>query len=195
MIDFRLKVFCSVARHLSFTKASKELLVSQPAISKHIQELETEYETRLFERKSSGIELTPAGALLLAHAKEILRNYRQLDFEMNLLLRYSGEKLLLGISPAVAQLTLGNLTSFQERIKPIEVSVLCSSPQAVVTAVATGELALGIIEEGYRKEGLLYTPIRRNEQAPTIGGQSFCIVHKPDIPVGIASAVIHYLTR
>ena len=50
MIDFRLKVFCSVAHNLSFTKASKELYVSQPAISKHIQELETEYSTRLFER-------------------------------------------------------------------------------------------------------------------------------------------------
>ncbi len=34
MIDFRLKVFCSVAHNLSFTKASKELYVSQPAISK-----------------------------------------------------------------------------------------------------------------------------------------------------------------
>ena len=33
MIDFRLKVFCSVAHNLSFTKASKELYVSQPAIS------------------------------------------------------------------------------------------------------------------------------------------------------------------
>ena len=59
MIDFRLKVFCSVAHNLSFTKASKELYVSQPAISKHIQELETEYSTRLFERMGTHITLTP----------------------------------------------------------------------------------------------------------------------------------------
>ena len=38
-MDFRLKVFHSVATNLSFTKASKELFISQPAISKHIHEL------------------------------------------------------------------------------------------------------------------------------------------------------------
>ena len=37
-MDFRLKVFHSVATNLSFTKASKELFISQPAISKHIHE-------------------------------------------------------------------------------------------------------------------------------------------------------------
>lgn len=36
MSDFRLKVFLSVAKNLSFTKASQELFVSQPAITKHI---------------------------------------------------------------------------------------------------------------------------------------------------------------
>lgn len=66
MIDFRLKVFCSVARNLSFTKASKELFISQPAISKHIQELEAEYKIRLFERKGTHISLTADGELLLS---------------------------------------------------------------------------------------------------------------------------------
>lgn len=51
MVDIRLKVFRSVAQNLSFTKASQELYISQPAISKHIQELEAEYHVRL-DRKS-----------------------------------------------------------------------------------------------------------------------------------------------
>lgn len=45
-MDFRLKVFHSVATNLSFTKASKELFISQPAISKHIHELEVQYKHR-----------------------------------------------------------------------------------------------------------------------------------------------------
>ena len=49
-MDFRLKVFYSVACNLSFTKAAKELFISQPAISKHIHELEARYQTPLFER-------------------------------------------------------------------------------------------------------------------------------------------------
>ena len=52
MIDTRLKVFRSVATLLSFTKAANELFISQPAIGKHIQELEKEYGVQLFDRES-----------------------------------------------------------------------------------------------------------------------------------------------
>ena len=65
MSDFRLKVFQSVAKNLSFTKASQELFVSQPAITKHIQELEACYQARLFDRQGNKISLTEAGKLLL----------------------------------------------------------------------------------------------------------------------------------
>ena len=54
-MDFRLKVFYSVATNLNFTKASQELFISQPAISKHIRELEQQYKTPLFERKNNKI--------------------------------------------------------------------------------------------------------------------------------------------
>lgn len=63
MSDFRLKVFRSVAKNLSFTKASQELFVSQPAITKHIQELEAAYQTRLFDRQGGRISLTGQFAL------------------------------------------------------------------------------------------------------------------------------------
>ena len=82
-MDFRLKVFHSVATNLSFTKASKELFISQPAISKHIHELEVQYKTPLFDRVGSHIGLTHAGELLLSHTKQLLAAYRQMDFEMS----------------------------------------------------------------------------------------------------------------
>ena len=66
MSDFRLKVFQSVAKNLSFTKASQELFVSQPAITKHIQELETYYQARLFERQGSKISLTLGASTTIA---------------------------------------------------------------------------------------------------------------------------------
>lgn len=85
MSDFRLKVFQSVAKNLSFTKASQELFVSQPAITKHIQELETYYQARLFDRQGSKISLTKVGELLLKHSEKILDDYKQLEYEMHLL--------------------------------------------------------------------------------------------------------------
>ena len=106
MSDFRLKVFQSVAKNLSFTKASQELFVSQPAITKHIQELETYYQARLFERQGSKISLTDAGELLLKHSEKILDDYKQLEYEMHLLHNeYIGE-LRLGASTTIAQYVL-----------------------------------------------------------------------------------------
>ena len=106
MIDFRLKVFCSVARNLSFTKASHELFISQPAISKHIQEIEQEYGVRLFDRNNNRITLTHAGEVLLTHAEEILGRYRQLDFDMHMLSHEHVGELRLGASTTIAQYVL-----------------------------------------------------------------------------------------
>ena len=106
MSDFRLKVFQSVAKNLSFTKASQELFVSQPAITKHIQELEAYYQTRLFDRQGSKISLTKSGELLLKHSEKILDDYKQLEYEMHLLHNeYIGE-LKLGASTTIAQYVL-----------------------------------------------------------------------------------------
>ena len=61
MNERQISCFLSVARHLSFSKASRELFISQPAISHHIQMLEKELDTRLFLRSTIAVELTPAG--------------------------------------------------------------------------------------------------------------------------------------
>ena len=82
MIDTRLKVFRSVATLLSFTKAANELFISQPAISKHIQELEKEYGVQLFDRIGNRIQLTRAGQLMLDHACKIIDAYQNLDFDV-----------------------------------------------------------------------------------------------------------------
>ena len=79
MSDFRLKAFYSVARNLSFTKASQELFVSQPAVTKHVRELESLYGVRLFDRKGNSISLTEAGKLLMERCEQILDDYRKLD--------------------------------------------------------------------------------------------------------------------
>lgn len=106
MSDFRLRVFCCVAKNLSFTKASQELFISQPAITKHIQELETMYQTRLFERMGNKISLTDAGRLLLEHCEKILEEYGRLEYEMNLLRNEHIGKLRLGASTTIAQYVL-----------------------------------------------------------------------------------------
>ena len=168
MIDFRLKVFCSVAHNLSFTKASKELYVSQPAISKHIQELETEYSTRLFERMGTHITLTPDGELLLSHAEKILKQYKQLDFEMNLLTQRHIGELRLGASTTIAQYVLPPyLATFQQKFKQIKLSLINGNSSDIEKAVEEHRIDLGLIEgcsSFYARRTSLY-----NQYAQPIG--------------------------
>lgn len=74
-MDIRhLEYFTEVAKHLSFTKASQTLHVTQPSISKAIKNLEGELGVPLFYRSSKQLELTDAGKAVLINAKEVFRH-------------------------------------------------------------------------------------------------------------------------
>ena len=73
MNTVQLECFLSVAEHLNFSKASRELKITQPAVSHQIQALEEELEVKLFSRTSKSVSLTPEGILFLSDAKLILR--------------------------------------------------------------------------------------------------------------------------
>ncbi len=164
MSDFRLKVFQSVANNLSFTKASQELFVSQPAITKHIQELETAYQTRLFDRQGNKISLTESGRLLLKHCERILDEYKRLEYEMHLLHNeYRGE-LRLGASSTIAQYVLPPLlASFIAKFPQIGLSLLSGNSREVETALQEHRIDLGLVEGVFRLPNLKYTPFLEDE--------------------------------
>lgn len=164
MSDFRLKVFQSVAKNLSFTKASQELFVSQPAITKHIQELETYYQARLFERQGSKISLTVAGELLLKHSEKILDDYKRLEYEMHLLHNeYIGE-LKLGASTTIAQYVLPPLLAhFIAKFPQVNLSVLNGNSRGVEVALQEHRIELGLVEGIFRLPNLKYTLFLQDE--------------------------------
>lgn len=67
-----LKAFVAVASEGSFSNAAQQLYVTQPAISKRISSLESELDTRLFDRAGKQVLLTESGKTLLPHAQEII---------------------------------------------------------------------------------------------------------------------------
>jgi len=68
----QLKIWTTVARRQSMTKAANELGIRQPSVTQQVKLLEKEYRLRLYEVNGRGIELTPAGRLLLKYAKKLL---------------------------------------------------------------------------------------------------------------------------
>jgi len=68
----QLKIWTIVAKRQSMTKAADELRIRQPSVTQQIKLLEREYGLNLYTVNGRGIELTPAGRLLLKYAKKTL---------------------------------------------------------------------------------------------------------------------------
>lgn len=149
MLSVKHEVFLEVAKQKSFSKASQLLFISQPAISKHIRNLEEQYATRLFERKGVSIELTEAGRLLYDKITEVKAIQDQTEFELSAikdLLQVKGT-LKLGASTTVALYILPKvLSAFQSRYPQIVITLLNRNTEIVLQALLNAEINLGIVE-------------------------------------------------
>jgi DNA-binding transcriptional LysR family regulator len=74
---YQLRTFAAVAERGSLTHAAEQLHLSQPAASAQIKLLEDEFGVALFERRSSGLTLTGAGAALLPQIQRLLADANQ----------------------------------------------------------------------------------------------------------------------
>nr|WP_249173743.1 LysR substrate-binding domain-containing protein [Bacteroides pyogenes] len=168
-----MKVFRSVAKNLSFTKASQELFVSQPAITKHIQELESCYEARLFHREGNKISLTEAGKLLLKHSEKVLDDYKQLEYEMHLLHNEFIGELMLGASTTIAQYVLPPLlANFIEKHPKVNLSLLNGNSREIETALQEHHIDLGLVEGISRLPNLKYTRFLEDELVAVVNARN-----------------------
>ena len=74
----QLQAFCYAAKFGSMTLGAEHLLVTQPAVSLHVRELERELETLLFRRNGPRISLTPAGECLYELAMPLVEGMQDL---------------------------------------------------------------------------------------------------------------------
>jgi len=147
MINFRLKVFRTVATHLNFRRAAEELLLTQPAVTLQIKTLEQQVGVQIFDRSGSRISLTPAGAVLLEYARKI-DALETAAFEA--LSPFAGEprgELRIGASLTIAQYILPHiLGEFQRRHPHIRPHVMTCNTEQVLEALVARDVAIGFIE-------------------------------------------------
>ena len=173
MSDFRLKAFISVAKNLSFTKASKELYISQPAITRHIQELEAKYHIALFERMGNKIKLTRAGEILLEHSERIVEDYKRLEYDLHLLTNtYAGE-LRIGASTTIAQYVLpAVLAKFVDKFPDVKISLLNSNSRQIESALGEHRIDLGMVEGIQHTPNIKYTVFMQDELVAVVSNRS-----------------------
>ena len=164
MFDFRLKVFYTVANRLNFTKAGAELFITQPAVSKHIREIELQYNVKLFDRNGTKVQLTTAGLILYKHCQTLFSIYKDLDFEMHNLNQQHKGVLKIGASTTIAQYVLpAILASFREKFSDIEISLVIQNSEKIEEALQNQTIDLGIIEGQSKSHSLKYTTFLKDE--------------------------------
>ncbi len=99
MNENQLQYAVRLAQVRNFSQLAEELHISQPALSRHIQNLEQEVGVKLFDRTTSPLTLTPAGAYFIEEAKDLLYKEDQLLRTMDRFKSGEAGRLTIGVSP------------------------------------------------------------------------------------------------
>ena len=140
-----LRIFESVARHSSFSRAAEELDVSQPYVSTQIHELEGRLRVTLFRRVGRRVYLTESGVLLNRHANELLHRIAATESEIADLRKAIVGRLDLATVVIAAEHVLTHaLGEFRTRCPEVLLNLQVHNSKEVEEAVADGRYELGI---------------------------------------------------
>ena len=162
--DYRIRTFLAVAEHGNFTRAARELSLTQPAVTLQIKSLEQELGVSLFDRSGNKIALSEAGKLLLPHAESVHAIALQVRQEIDEL---SGElkgSLKIGASTTIAHYVVPQMVArFAQRHRKIEFKLLSGNTEQVVDMLEAGQVEIGIIEGVVQRRNLKFELFCRDE--------------------------------
>ena len=119
MVDLELyRIFTIVANEKNITKASEKLNISQPAVTKHIKNLENALELRLFNRTNHGIELTSDGQKIYEEAKEAVETLNSIFIKYG-----KNRNINLGVHVSMYKMFSKILTKFSNINENITINI------------------------------------------------------------------------
>jgi DNA-binding transcriptional LysR family regulator len=144
-----LRIFLAVAEHEHITRASEELVLSQPAVTKSIQSLEHELGVELIERQGRRITLTYAGRVLRGHARRIFTLEREAEEAVAALRDVEAGEITLGASATTGVYLLPHVVArFRARYPQVALHISILNSHEVIEETLNWRLDFGVVE-GY----------------------------------------------
>lgn len=151
----QLAYFREVARRLHFRRAAEALAIAQSALSRAVAQLETDLGARLLNRTRRGVELTPAGQLLLERSEPLLRGLAALPSDLRALAGGQVGTVRVGFTGlAMATVLPGILRAFHATHPGIRLELTEMPTSAQLAALQTGDLACGFFHPDAPSPGL-----------------------------------------
>lgn len=141
----QLKVFESVARHLSFSRAAEDLHLTQPAVSMQIKQLEDSVDLPLFEQIGKKIYLTDAGRELYHYSRAISEQLTDMELALDELKGLERGKLNISVVSTANYFAPHLLAKFCQRYSGITVSLNVSNRETVLKHLADNVTDLAIM--------------------------------------------------
>ena len=141
-----LNTFITAADCGNFRRTAELLFISQPSVTVHIKQLEKELEVQLFSREGKKIKLTEEGKRYLVHAKRLLEVYQSGLEDLNSFSQGYTTKLILGISPIVAETIMPYVLKKFTKLHPkVEISMKIFESVDIEAAVQKGGSRLRVV--------------------------------------------------
>ena len=141
-----LRVFVSVFKHRSFSRASKELKLTQPTISSHIMTLEKELDCILFDRTGRAVIPTREAEALYLHAIEVVEKLEGIRDALRGLHREVAGELVVGASTIPGTYILPQLAArFRREFPQITFEIRLGDTREIARLVASHELLVGLV--------------------------------------------------
>ncbi|MCX7794129.1 MAG: selenium metabolism-associated LysR family transcriptional regulator [Thermodesulfovibrionales bacterium] len=160
----QLKVFLSVFKNRSFSKASDELHLTQPTVSDHIKSLEEELNCRLFDRLGRTIIPTAEARILHNYAIEIMEKMEEAKSSLKKIKKQPEGELVIGASTIPGTYILpGIIKTFRELHTRIEFKLFISDSKGILDKVLSHELFLGIVGAKLTDSKINHIPFGEDE--------------------------------
>ncbi|MFT5112008.1 MAG: DNA-binding transcriptional LysR family regulator [Parasphingorhabdus sp.] len=155
-----IKSFISVVECGAVTEAARRLSVTQPALSRRIQQFESQMGAILLVRGRQGVDLTEIGRVVYDECKILLSRFEQLQAEVASLKNLSGGTIRLGGgATAVSYMLPGAIADFQRRYPDIHFQLKEAGSAEIAANVVDGSLEIGIVTLPVKTGDLNITPL------------------------------------
>ena len=151
MLDFRVETFLAVCRHMNFTKAARELNITQPAVSHHMHYLEQAYGTALFQHNGKRLQLTEAGEILRRTLMTMKHDEQHLQKRMQQVV--SGTRdYSFGATLSVAEFMINEALGRFLRLHPdSHIQMQVADTKVLLSKLDSGELDFAVVEGDFPK--------------------------------------------
>ena len=150
------KIFYIVAKNNHMTKASEELHISQPAVSKAIKKLEEQLGGTLFLRSNKGMELTEEGKMFYEYVKGAMELINNAENEFTAFKDLSKGEIKIGCSTTLTKIILLDaLKEFHQKYPNININITNDLTSNLIKDLKLGKLDFVIFNEGSIKESNL----------------------------------------